>query len=65
MPEIEVEIEVYCDCGAGLCGTTVVTRKHGRDAFVVSPCDACLEGARIEGYEEGDKDARATGEEES
>lgn len=47
----EVKVEVYCaGCGQGLCGQTQV--KRGSD-FYVTPCDACIENAKQEGFEAG------------
>ena len=56
MPEVTVDVEVYCQsCGGGLCNQTesTVTRTRGEPSFRVEPCKACLEEARSEGYDEG------------
>ena len=56
MPDIEVEIEVYCaKCGEGLCGQTEAVRTHGRraPAFRVTPCQRCLDEKYDEGFEDG------------
>ena len=59
MPSIDVEIEVYCSCGAGLCRQTSVgnTRGRGQPFFEVQPCEKCLEKAlddgKDKGYQEG------------
>lgn len=52
MPEISVEIEIYCSCGEGLCGNTSSGRTSGRgqEYFTVEPCEKCLEHARDEWY---------------
>ena len=55
-----VEVEVYCaECNAGLCNQTesVQTRSRGMPAFLVVPCDRCLERARDEGRDEGKDEA--------
>jgi hypothetical protein len=55
MPEISVDIEIYCaKCGAGICNSVQSQRKHNKEVFVVEPCDKCMETARDEGYEEGE-----------
>ncbi len=55
MPEVSVEIEVYCSCGAGLCNqtTTGETRGRGQPYFTVEACTACLEKERDEGWRAG------------
>ncbi len=55
MPVIEVEMELFCDCGEGLCNQTAASRTPGRNmpAFIVSPCEKCLKKARDEGDDKG------------
>ena len=54
MPSFDVEFEVYCSCGAGLCDqSTGETTRQGGNKVVVQPCDNCLELARSKGYDEG------------
>ena len=50
MPEISVEIEVYCSCGNGLCNQTSEGTKYNRPCFTVEPCEKCLESAHDKGY---------------
>lgn len=60
MPEISVEIEVYCGlCGAGLCGNTTTTRKnrYGSEAFSVEPCERCMKDSYNAGYDKGYSEA--------
>ena len=62
MPGVEVNIEIYCSCGEGICNHTVGgTDYRGNPIFTVEPCEKCLERAkeegRDEGYNEGIKDA--------
>jgi len=48
MPDVRVEIEVWCSCGEGLCG-----QSRGRaGGIVVEPCKRCQQEAHDEGYEE-------------
>ena len=65
MPEVSVNVEVYCEaCGGGLCGQTesVRTYRRGEPAFRVRPCEKCLERARSDGYDEGCEAGEAAGE---
>lgn len=46
--DAEVEFEVFCSCGNGLCGQTE-TRTSNRRRYpqaVVEPCPNCLQDAR-------------------
>ena len=49
MPLIEIEFEVWCSCGNGLCNQT----RDRKGGIEVEPCEKCLEKAREEGKEEG------------
>jgi flagellar biosynthesis/type III secretory pathway protein FliH len=54
MPEIEVE--VWCSCGEGLCNQTRSMWAYNRadsNGLTVEPCEKCLEKARDEGYDKG------------
>ena len=55
MPSIEVDIEIYCSCGEGLCNqsSTGRTNRRGQPHFTVEPCEKCLEKAESAGYEKG------------
>ena len=55
MPVLELDFEVYCSCGEGLCNQTIEGRTRGRGMLfiTVSPCEKCLALAKEEGYEEG------------
>ena len=51
MPTVDVddiEIEVYCSCGNGLCNQTTYKHTYRRleRCFIVDPCENCLEKAR-------------------
>jgi len=56
MPEITVNIEIFCDkCGAGLCNNTSARTKPGRYsemAYYVEPCEKCLQEEYERGYKE-------------
>jgi len=55
MPTVEVEIEVWCSCGEGLCRQTTTGRTNGRgqEYFTVEPCNKCLESATEDGKKDG------------
>ena len=60
MPDITVNIDIYCSCGEGLCNQTLsapgkrVTGGYSsREVFVVEPCQKCMSGAKDDGYESG------------
>ncbi len=66
MPEIEVE--VWCSCGEGLCSQTRsmwAVRKACSNSLTVEPCEKCLEKARDEGYEKGYEEGFEKGKEET
>jgi len=55
--DIEIEFEVYCSCGAGLCNQTTVDDEHRRGRRItVEPCEACLERAVSEAREQAELD---------
>lgn len=51
----EVNVEVYCSCGEGLCNQTEskTTRHRGEPCFIVSPCEKCLDRATDKGFDDG------------
>lgn len=55
MPEMPPKyFEVYCKiCGEGICDNTDVTERHGRTALVMTPCETCLDKAKVDAYEKG------------
>jgi len=64
MPEIAVNVEVYCaTCGAGLCNQTSVETKRGLDAFMVEPCNKCMTREYEAGYEKGETEGYKMAEE--
>ena len=57
MPEISVNIEVWCsECGKGICDLVSQGNKVGH--ITVEPCPKCLDVAYKEGYDEGYKTAK-------
>lgn len=54
MPEIELNIELYCaTCGAGICGNGTATQRRGQPCFQIEACDKCVSTADDEGYKRG------------
>jgi hypothetical protein len=63
MPEINIDIDLWCSCGAGLCNqSSVAGRGQG---FVVEPCENCLdkqyEQGKDDGYDKGFKEGYYNG----
>ena len=57
MPNFDVEFEVFCSCGEGLCNVseTRVSRNRSVPQVVVEPCSKCVDKAKNSGYDEGYK----------
>ena len=54
MPEVEVNIELYCSCGAGICNNaTAGSDCRGQPMFTIEPCSVCLDAAEVQGHSEG------------
>lgn len=53
MPVFQLEFEVFCSCGNGLCNNTIEGANRHSQYITVEPCEKCLNIAREEGYEEG------------
>ena len=49
---IEIEIEVWCECGRILDTSYERARVGRREHILASPCQDCMEAARQEGREE-------------
>lgn len=51
---VDVEFEVFCECGNGMCGDTETRESRHRryPQAVVAPCPKCLQAARDEAAEE-------------
>jgi hypothetical protein len=62
MPEISVDIDIYCGCGKHMCQMAAGGSKHGRPCFTVEPCPDCLAEAKelgdSEGYDRGLADGK-------
>lgn len=57
MPEISVDVEIWCSCNEGLCHQSSSNRVsyggHASPGITVEPCEKCLDKAREEGYAKG------------
>jgi hypothetical protein len=53
MPAFQLDFEVYCTCGNGLCSQSRVSTIRGYSQVEVTPCKICLEKAKDEGYNDG------------
>ena len=54
MPNVTLNVEVYCSCGEGLCNQTDTSQdRYGNPALTVTPCEKCLKAAHDEGFDEG------------
>jgi hypothetical protein len=55
MPQFDVQLEgvldfeVCCACGFGLCSSTEVRMRNGKQQIIVEPCEKCL----IQEYDNG------------
>ena len=61
MPTVQVEIQIWCDCGEGLCRQA----EGSEGTITVDPCGKCLENARREGWDEGDEEGYQRGYDEA
>lgn len=54
---VDIEFEVFCACGAGLCNKSSTGAKsgyRGNSLYVtVEPCERCKSLAHDDGYEKG------------
>lgn len=57
MPSFEVEFEVYCTCGAGLCNQSNGSNKR-MPRVEVAVCEDCAAARYNDGYAEGYDAAR-------
>lgn len=57
MPTFNVDFEVFCLCGEGLCNQSVAESGRRGLKVIVSPCPKCQEKAYERGYDKGTEDA--------
>ena len=60
--DFEVEFEVYCACGKGLCNQSETNVKKGKRILTIEPCDDCLNKSYDRGYDKGYSDGYSDGE---
>lgn len=54
MPKIEIDFDVYCTCGNGICRNTEVKYMTGGGIELkVEPCEDCIKQADGKGYDRG------------
>ena len=53
MPTLDLDFEIYCSCGNGMCAQSSTGRNGHAQYVTIEPCDRCTGEARGEGYEEG------------
>jgi hypothetical protein len=56
--EIDVDFEVYCVCGNGLCNSTSDISRGGKNKIEVDLCPLCLTEKLREAYDEGYEDGK-------
>ncbi len=59
MPSFEIDFEVYCSCGNGLCGQS----KTKGTTLTIEPCEKCKEKEYDSGYDKGYDKGYTDGEE--
>ena len=64
MPLLELEFEVFCSCGNGMCNSTTEGRNGHSQFIEVEPCGKRLEASRNEGYNEGYEEGYAQAKED-
>lgn len=60
MPEVSVDVQVWCECGEGLCGQS----SGGDSAVTVDPCEKCLDERGTTEYDSGYNTGYADGYDE-
>ena len=53
MPILELEFEVFCSCGNGLCRQTTEGKNNRNPFITVEPCQKCLDDIEQKGYDKG------------
>lgn len=57
MPNIGVDIELYCDtCGSGICANGTATYTRNQPCFRIDACQKCMSNAENDGYDKGHRD---------
>jgi hypothetical protein len=53
MPTLNLEFEVYCSCGAGLCLNSTEGSTSRSQYITITPCEKCQDEKYDEGYNNG------------
>ena len=53
MPTLELDFEVWCSCGEGLCNQTDTRGRQKRVGITISPCEKCLSREYDKGFKDG------------
>ena len=62
MPDIEVNIELYCaTCEGGISDRGTAKVHRGQPCFYIEACATCIEKADVAGYERGYQEGLAAG----
>ena len=61
MPDLTVDINVYCSCGEGLCNQSKIKNDRYGISLTVEPCQKCLDRAKDSGKDEGESEGYDNG----
>jgi len=61
MPEVSVNIEVWCSCGEGLCHQVTEKESKYGIGIEVEPCEKCLDLKYRDGYNDNEGDESCHG----
>ena len=53
MPTLELEFEVFCSCGEGLCNNSREGHNRHSQYITVEPCQKCLDRSYEDGVDDG------------
>lgn len=65
MPILDLEFEVFCSCGNGLCNNSTEGSNRHSQYITVEPCAKCLESSYDEGHEKGHEEGYRQCEEDN
>jgi len=53
MPTLDLEFEVYCSCGTGLCNNSTEGKNRHSSYITIEPCETCAKASYEEGFDAG------------
>jgi len=65
MPTLNLEFEVFCSCGNGLCNNSTEGSNGHSQYITVEPCAECLASNYEEGHEKGHEEGYRQCEEDN